>query len=87
MNRKNTHKLVEKIEVKANDWIPFTFDENGELDCKIPEEDEEVLISDGEEVWLDVFRYDEEGYYFEWKGSLLDGVAWQPKPKPYRKEN
>lgn len=65
-------------------WTPFTFDENGELDCKIPEEDEEVLISDGEAVWLDVFRYDEEGYYFEWKGGLIDGVAWQPKSKPYR---
>ena len=63
-------------------WIPFTFDENGRFDCRIPDKGKEVLLSDGEEVWLEVFGCDKEGYYL---GSL-DGVTWMPLPEPYRGE-
>ena len=63
-------------------WILFTFDENGRFDCKIPDKGEEVLLSDGEEVWLEVFGCDKEGYYL---GSL-DGVAWQSLPEPWKGE-
>lgn len=69
---------LRKVE-SADRWIPFTFDENGRFDCRIPDKGEEVLLSDGEEVWLEVFGCDKEGYYL---GSL-DGVAWMPLPKPW----
>ena len=69
---------LRKVE-SVNKWVPFTFDENGRFDCRIPDKGEEVLLSDGEEVWLEVFGCDKEGYYL---GSL-DGVAWMPLPKPW----
>lgn len=70
---------------KINDWIPFTFGKDGEFNCKVPDEDEEVLVSDGKDVWLDVFSHDEHGYFFEWKGDFK-GMAWMPKPEPWKGE-
>lgn len=75
---------LRKVNTKK-DWIPFTFEKDGEFNCKVPDEDEEVLVSDGKDVWLDVFSHDEHGYFFEWKGDFK-GMAWMPKPQPWEGE-
>lgn len=83
--------MMEALEVikqqpKIGEWIPFTIGEDGLLNCKLPEEDEKVLISGGGSVWEDIFMYDEEGYYLDiWGGDLI-GLAWQPKPEPWKGE-
>lgn len=68
-----------------NEWIPFTFDEEGVLDCRLPDVDEEILISDGETVVVDTFLWDEEGYYLDSTNWDLEGLAWMPLPKPHSK--
>ena len=83
--------MMEALEVikqqpKIGEWIPLTIGEDGLLNCKLPEEDEKVLISGGGSVWEDIFMYDEEGYYLDiWGGDLI-GLAWQPKPEPWKGE-
>lgn len=65
-------------------WIPFTVDEEGILNCEIPEEDVEILISDKNSVWVDTFLFDlyDNEYYLD-SGHELCGLAWQPLPEPY----
>lgn len=71
---------------KAGGWIPFTFGEDGELNCRLPDEDEEILASDGMYVWIDTFMYDDGEYYLELQGGDLMGLAWQPLPGPHKEE-
>lgn len=53
------------------------------LDCPLPDDGQEVLISWGGNVGNDVFIQDNEGCYFE--GVDIDEVdAWMPLPEPYR---
>ena len=78
-------KLIEE-QPKINKWIPFAFDEEGMLDCKCPEVDEEILVSDDISVWTDIW-VEYEGYGLD-SNNELEGLAWQPLPKPYEdKEN
>ena len=52
------------------------------LDCPLPDDGQEVLVSWGGNVGNDVFIQDNEGCYFE--GMDIDEVdAWMPLPKPY----
>ena len=67
------------------EWIPFTFDDDGLLDCALPETDEEILISDGKDVWIDTLMEDN-GYYLD-SGRELKGLAWMPLPEAHIKEN
>ena len=48
---------------KVDKWIPFTIGEDGLLNCKLPEEDEEILVSGGGSVWEDTFMTDGEDYW------------------------
>ena len=71
------------------EWIPFTFEHDavtGEefIDCPTPNEDAEILVSDGISVWKDVWE-DYDGYGLE-SGEELYGLAWKPIPKPHKKE-
>ncbi len=51
------------------------------FDCPLPEDGQEVLVSHGRYVCVDVFCNDD-GCYFE--GVDIDDVdAWMPLPKPY----
>jgi hypothetical protein len=55
------------------------------LDCPLPDDGQEVLISWGGNVGIDVFIQDNEGCYFE--GVDIDEVdAWMPLPQPYKAE-
>lgn len=53
------------------------------FDCPLPEDGQEVLVSWGGNVGIDVFIQDNEGCYFE--AMDIDEVdAWMPLPQPYR---
>lgn len=62
-------------------WIPFTFDTNGMLDCPLPDEDEDIFISDGKHVWIDTFMCDIDGYYLDSNVEIEDNLAWAKLPK------
>lgn len=74
---------------KVNEWIPFTFDEDDMLNCPLPDAEEEILISDGEDVWLDIFMTDVENentvFYLDNSNCDLRGKAWMPLPNPHVK--
>lgn len=69
----------------GTEWIPFTFNDDGLLDCPLPECDEEVLITGGKDVWIDTLMEDN-GYYLD-SGCEFRGLAWMPLPKPHVKED
>lgn len=69
---------------KADKWIPFTFGEDGVLDCPLPDVDEEVLVSDGVYVWIDTLLSDSGGYYLDNNGDFT-GLAWMPLPEPWKR--
>ena len=52
----------------------------------LPDYGEEVLVTDGESVWIDSF--DEDDYvYLSGTDGEIDGVtAWMPLPNPYKGE-
>lgn len=55
-------------------------------DCKLPDDGEDILLSDGSYVWQDVFY--NEGMYgcgVEYT-ELKEGMAWMPLPKPHKKK-
>jgi len=55
------------------------------LDCKLPDDNEEILVSDGKYVWFDTFYNDGDGCCLD-SDRELDGCAWMPLPEPWRGE-
>jgi hypothetical protein len=82
---------------KREQWIPFTKreltaeeqEEHPEwcyiMECPLPDDGQEILVSDGRRVWQDEFYVDDDGCYLD-SDSDFDGCAWMPKPEPYKKE-
>ncbi len=78
-------------------WIPFTMreltteekEEHPEweyiMDCELPDDGEEILVSDGKFIWSDTFVNDGDGCYLD-GGTDLDGCSWMPLPEPWRGE-
>lgn len=79
-SREILQELVDKAE--SFEWIPFTFDEEGILNCELPDVDEEILVSDGDSVWQDTWCEADEGYELE-SGIEIEDLAWRQLPKPY----
>lgn len=73
-------ELVDKVD--SFEWIPFTFDKEGVLNCELPDVDEEILVSDGDSVWQDTWCEADEGYELE-SGIEIEDLAWRQLPKPY----
>jgi len=49
---------------------------------ELPEDGQDILISDGASVWIDTYvNYDEPGIE---KGELASCIAWAPLPDPPR---
>lgn len=67
------------------EWIPFTFDEEGVLNCVLPDIDEDILVSDGESVWQDTWTEADEGYVL-YSGIGLEDLAWMRLPQPNNKK-
>lgn len=80
----NSMDLLKDLANKADsfEWIPFTFDEEGVLNCELPDVDEEILVSDGDSVWQDTWCEADEGYEL-FSGIEIEDLAWRQLPKPY----
>lgn len=84
--------LLRKLVNKADsfEWIPFTFDEEGVLNCELPDIGERILVSDtecmydDESIWIDSWDSPDCGIYELESGNELDGLAWMPLPNPYK---
>lgn len=82
-------ELVDKAD--PLEWIPFPPKDEVTvcLDCLVPEVDEEILVSDGEDVWQDRWLVISKGYDYDYElDSEIDfeGLAWMPLPKPYKEQ-
>lgn len=81
-------KLVNKAD--SFKWIPFTFDEEGVLNCELPDIGERILVSDAEcmlddeSIWIDLWDSPDCGIYELESGEDLEGLAWMPLPNPYK---
>ena len=93
--------IKQEAEQYNNGWIPFvnrkmTEDEkesfgdlNFMLDCQLPDEDEEILITykfkDELYVYVDTFMRDgSECYLDSGRDFVTEAVAWRKKPQPYQ---
>lgn len=76
-------------------WIPFTLREETTEDgldqkespmisCEeLPENGQDILVTDGYRVWIDTF-FDDNGLYLDSENALFwDVIAWMPLPEPY----
>lgn len=76
-------------------WIPFTWRETTDDDgfdpaefpamaCgELPENGQDILVTNGEHVWSDTF-FDDDGCYLDSGNELFPYVtAWMPLPEPY----
>lgn len=81
-------ELVDKVD--SFEWIPFTFDEEGVLNCELPDIGERILVSDteamydDESIWIDSWDSPDCGIYELESGEDLKGLAWMPLPNPYK---
>lgn len=87
-------KFIDGYEERKK-WIPFKLrscdeDEKKEYeademwDSPLPDNGEQILVSDGEEVWQDQFYNDADGCYLELTGSNLKSCAWMRMPDVWR---
>ena len=77
-------------------WIPFTRRPMTEeeqkdypnctfmFDCVLPEDGDEILVSNGRFVWMDTFCNDIDGCYLDGGDDIDEDMAWMPLPKPYK---
>ena len=83
-------ELVDKAD--SSEWIPFTFDEEGVLNCELPDIDEDILVwdmdgtFDKENVWVDTWESHDVGVYELESGMDLEGLAWMSLPKPSKEK-
>ena len=99
---RNAIEIVkQEAEQYNNGWIPFvqremTEDEkesfgdlNFMLDCQLPDEDEEILITYKfkDELYVDVDTFMRDGsecYLDSGRDFVTEAVAWRKKPQPYQ---
>ena len=79
MTEEETEHYFEHTDMRIDDTYII-------LDCPLPDDGQEVLVSWGGNVGIDVFIQDNEGCYFE--GVDIDEVdAWMPLPQSYKAES
>ena len=86
---------------KENGWIPVKYHQMSEkereeeciskdiqymLDCKMPDDGQEILVTNGEMTWQDICCIDSDGYYLDSNYDWIKITGWRPLPEPY-KEN
>ena len=89
-------KLIEE-QLRVGEWIPFkereadpeermTYGCDMILDCKLPDEDEEILVTYANgTVRQDIFERDGYECYLDSGAEfVIEAVAWQPLPEPYK---
>ncbi len=66
-------------------WIVFEMDSNDILVNKMPEDEQDVIVTDGKNVWCDTFMRDGWECYFDSGYEIINEIkAWQPLPAPYK---
>ena len=81
-----TRPATEEEKVHYKGHLCVLLDDEFEiLDCPLPEDGQEVLVTYGGYVYLDVFCRDYDGCYFE-DCPMEDVTAWMPLPEPFKKE-
>lgn len=96
-------EINELAEEYNNGWIPFTDRELTEeekeyygedvkhmLDCKLPEEDEEILVTSKykDKLYVDTDTFMRDGsecYLDSGRDLVTEVIAWQSLPAPYKK--
>lgn len=88
---------IDALKAQELQWTPITFralteEEKAEhpdwcyiIDSPTPDDGEEILVSDGKNVWADVWGNNGTECYLE-SDHELEGVAWMKMPTPWRKE-
>lgn len=87
-------KFIDGYEEKKK-WIPFKLrscdeDEKKEYgtdqiwDVPLPDNGEQILVSDGKGVWEDMFVNDADGCDLEMVGGNLKGLAWMRMPDVWK---
>ena len=86
---------------KENGWIPVKYHQISEkeraeesiskniqymLDCKMPDDGQEILVTNGESTWQDTSFIDCDGYYLDSNYDWIDVTAWRPLPEPYKED-
>lgn len=86
---------------KENGWIPIKYHQISEkereeesilkniqymLDCKMPDDGQEILVTNGETTWQDTSFIDCDGYYLDSNYDWIEITAWQPLPEPYKED-
>ena len=86
---------------KENGWIPVKYHQISEkeraeesisndiqcmLDCKMPDDGQEILVTNGETTWKDTNFIDCDGYYLDSNYDWIDITAWRPLPEPYKED-
>ena len=86
---------------KENGWIPVKYHQISEkeraeesiskniqymLDCKMPDDGQEILVTNGETTWQDTSFIDCDGYYLDSNYDWIDVTAWRPLPEPYKED-
>lgn len=84
---------------KENGWIPVKYHQISEKeraeesisndiqympDCKMPDDGQKILVTNGETTWQDTCFIDSNGYYLDGGYDWIDIMAWMPLPKPYK---
>ena len=68
-------------------WHESCYDDAMILNCPLPEDGQEVLITVNGNTWIDTFiRDDTDGCYFE-SYDIDEVKAWMPLPEPYKEKN
>lgn len=86
---------------KENGWIPVKYHQISEkeraeesisndirymLDCKMPDDGQEILVTNGESTWQDTSFIDCDGYYLDSGYDWIEITAWRPLPEPYKED-
>lgn len=86
---------------KENGWIPVKYHQISEkeraeesisndiqymLDGKMPDDGQEILVTNGETTWQDTSFIDCDGYYLDSNYDWIEITAWQPLPEPYKED-
>lgn len=98
---KDCFEIVNEVaEEYNNGWIKVEFHEITEqereenhipdtitywLDCRLPDNEEEIICTDGKNVWVDT-NWIDDGYSLDSGNDWRDIVAWQPLPEPYQQK-
>ena len=90
-------RLKESLSAQAEQgWIPFTRRPMTEeeqkdypnctfmFDCVLPDDGDEILVSNRRFVWMDVFCNDIDGCYLDSGDDIDEDMAWMPLPAPYK---